>query len=348
MDNNKTYFTISFRNPVFVTDVGFRYTLNFTDILKHLLYKYDVFNIKLETIPLGYDGGGTISCLHLRGLDWVNGYDTLNQFGDSRVLEIITQRSAVNPNSQSFISNTNAIMFRRPSDPSTVVLEFFFTDMNGNFLPRLSTNNQFTSVLSFTGVDAYKVSKPRKPLRYAYQNKPSAYWFLRSTDGENIDTNVDKQRIRRYTNVNLRSIIGNELFDKYKKFALVVRAVNGQRLDTTQTSYMTGNAWTNLWLSGNNLIFDTPSYTPNISMTGNPVSALQHYGLPVLIGYSSTPTRDDMYLEYVFLKPTYDTTDIVISYASQNALTIPPPNLTNTHPFPYFDITFEIIPVVDI
>lgn len=350
MDNNKTYFAITLRaadTAVFVANVGHRYTLNFTDILKHLLYKFDVFNVKLETIPLAYDGGTSSACLHLRGLDWVNGYDTLNQFGNSRVLEIIAQR-ANSVGQQSFISNTNAIMFRRPTNPAAVVLEFFFTDMDGNFIPRLTAFSFMPLVLSFTGVDVYKSSKPRKPLRYSYQNKPSAYLVLKSVDGINIDPNIDKQRIRRYMDVNLRSIIGNELYDKYQKFALVVRAVNSQRLDTTQTGYGSGNYQFTLWLSGSNLIFDTPPYTPNNSVTGNAVSSLQHFGQPVLIGYKGTaPSRDDLYLEYVFLKPSYDITDIVVSYSAGNTLDQAPAS-ANIQPFPYFDVTMEIIPVVDV
>ena len=350
MDNNKVYITLVARSTVpatFIAGVGVRFfNVNLLSFLKQNYYKYEAFNIKLESFhPLINSGSDLIYCLHLRGLDWINGYDTLNNYGNSRVLDIVGVGGFIA--GTNYVSNTGAIGFRRPENP-ILNLDFFFTNMDGTFYDRLNVNMGVNFVVSITGIDQYKVRNPSRGLSYDYQNKLSSILVLKSNDGvsiDPIDATATKERIKIYRNINLRSVIGSENYDKYDKFALVVRRNNFHQIPTNPLPYSIGNFWWTLWLSGSNLIFENPNFSPQTILNITSPSLLGHSSAPVMVAYN---TSVDTYFEYKFLKPSSDSTDIVINYSLMDVLGLAAANTATNDLFPYYDITFEIIPVVDV
>lgn len=343
MNNDKTYFTLIVNfNAGYVAGSGLRYNVNLLSLLSQNYYKYNAFNIKLEGMPSGYNNGGTgTNCIHLRGLHWINGYDTISpNYSESRVLEII------NGGIVNFTSNCNAIGFHRPSTPS-VTLEFFFTDMTGNFIDRI-TNISLSLIFSITGIDAYKVVNPSKGLRYDFQSKNTSTFNLHYYDGESIDpidATSTKGRARLFSNINLRSIIGSDKYDKYKKFALIIRRVSSRALNynNLSTYISTAGVWTTYWMSSNNINFEFPSYTNQGNLT---TPATEHLGEPILLGYNSTFT--DSYIQYTFIRPSNDITNFVIVTSLINSQYLAGANTTNNELFPDVLFNFEIIPVEDV
>lgn len=359
MDNNKSYFYISSNNATLITGVGLRFTnFNLYNILKHNFYKYNAFNLKLESFRhenanLGSDL--SVLCLHLRGLNWINGYDTSQSYPDSRVVEMISsvQNDVLEQTfGFNFISNANCISFYRPSIPTVQTLDFFLTSPSGQFYETIGGVRP-TYIFSITGIDAYKVVNPSKGLRLWVQNILSAKFSLNSSQGISIDP-VDstflKRRIYSFKNINFRSIIGNEMYNKYNKFALITRRIS--------TNYEGGLLYSSttlfgLFLSGSSLYFDTSSfsqYAPISTNSSNFTNAIQyHYYQPACIGLCTTNvgtgrTFSDIYVENIFLKPSSDVCDLVINYSPFNSFSLP--NFSsNQSPYPFFCIEFEIIPI---
>lgn len=350
MDNNKVYISLVARgfttnNIQYIPGVGIRFSnFNLLNFLKQNYYKYEAFNIKLESLCPFFNGNADyIYCFHLRGLDWMNGYDTLNNYGNSRVLDIVGFNQFVT--GTNYTSNTGAIGFRRPVNP-IMDLDVFITNMNGIFFDRINQFMEFKFVVSITGIDQYKVRSPSRGLRYDYQSKLSSTLVLRSSDGvsiDPIDTIATKGRIKIYKNINLLSVIGSENYHKYDKFALVVRRNNF--FATTGSTYATGNLWWSFWMSGSNLIFENPNYSRETMPLQISLGQFGHYSAPVLVAYNASV---ETYFEYKFLKPSSSLTDIVINYSSMNQVGIASANTANNDLFPYYDLTFEIIPVVDV
>jgi len=85
-------------------------------VIPYLYWNYTAFNIKLEsfcTRTNAYTGDNQYCLLHMRGLPWVNGLDTLQTYQDSRVIELVSFESTVQINNwtYSFPSNCNQTMF---------------------------------------------------------------------------------------------------------------------------------------------------------------------------------------------------------------------------------------------
>lgn len=352
MDNNKVYISLVARGLTgqgqYVPGVGIRYyNFNLLNFLKQNYYKYEAFNIKLEAIYPFFNvtaGDDYVYCMHLRGLDWINGYDTLNNYGNSRILDIIGLGNLLV--GTNYTSNTGAVGFRRPANP-IMDLDLFFTSIGGVFLDRLSTIMDLKFVVSITGIDQYKVRNPSRGLRYDSQSKLSSTLVLRSSDGvsiDPIDSTTTKGRIKIYKNINLLSVIGSENYHKYDKFALIVRRTNF--FSTTGSSYAPNNQWYAFYMSGSNLIFENPNFSKEtiISQASN-MGSLGHFSAPVLVGYN---TSVETYFEYKFLKPSSYMTDIVINYSLLSILGLATANTANNDLFPYYDLRFEIIPVVDV
>lgn len=342
MDNNKSYFYIICRQKFsFITGVGYSIpNFNLMNILKDKYNKYNAFNIKLEMHSLRYNGAVEAAhCLHLSGLNWINGYDTMQTLNNSRVIEIIAREG--NANTFTYFSNANAISFYKPSTP-TVNLVFFFTDMNGNYIDVISPILEITYIFSITGIDAYKVINPSKGLRYDMHNKLSASFFLKYYDGvsiDSIDSTATKGRIRLFKNINFRQIIGNEIYDKYRKFAFVVKRMFHE-IASGSTIYGAGNFWYSFYLSANNIYFDT--YPSNI-LPAITVINDKHFYNQYIIGTSGL--KNDCYIEYVFSKPSSDYTDFIISYSSSSGVFLPNATTTNNDLFPNITFLFEIIPI---
>lgn len=336
MNYDKSFFHLPLHvNEGYSATVGYVFrSINLYNILKNKYTRYNAFNIKLESVSAA---GVTIIpvMLHLKGLDWVNGYDTLNNYPDARVMEIV---GGVVSN---YLPNTNAISFRKP--PSNFVdLTIFFTDCDGNFIARPGTITEIALIFSITGIDAYRVVNPQKGIRYSYQNNLSSSLQLKSIDGisiDPIDTTYTKGRIKLFKNINLRTILGNEIFDKYEKFCLVTKFI---ALDTVSGSSLTGFFNFSFYFSGTNLFFDTPSLTP-YTVRSN-VTSLRDTE-PVCIGFSSGST--EIYIENTFFRPTTDIVDLTINFSYHTRLNLP--NFaTNNVTFPNYTIIFNIIPVVDV
>jgi hypothetical protein len=341
MDNNKSYFYIVCRQRFsFITGIGYSIpNFNLMNILKDKYNKYNAFNIKLEMHSLRYNGAiDAVHCLHMSGLNWINGYDTMQTLNNSRVIEIIAREG--NANTFTYFSNANAISFYRPSTPS-VDLVFFFTDINGNYVDVISPILEITYIFSITGIDAYKIHNPSRGLRYDIHNKLSASFFLKYYDGESIDpidTTATKGRIRLFKNINFRSIIGNEMYNKYRKFALVVKRMFHEIWGNIP--YGAGNYWYSFYLSANNIYFDTPpsNVLPSVSVVNS-----GHFYNQYIIGTSNL--KNDCYIEYVFSKPSSDFTDFIISYSVSGGVFLPNSTNTNNNLFPNITFLFEIIPI---
>ena len=284
----------------------------------------------------------------MKGLNWINGYDSIApNYCDSRVLEILQAGSGTSIDyTTSYLSNTNAIGFYRPSQ-FNVNLTLFFTTMNGVFFdnPDIVGGYRMPLIFSITGIDAYKVQNPSKGLRYNNQNKLSSTLSLRFYDGVSIDPDdsiATKGRIRLFKNINLRRIIGDELFNKYKKFALISRRTYAP-LGTT--NYSAGIYLFQYMLSANNILFEHPCYN---SDTIQNLITPQEFTNPVLIGFNNL--FKDTYIEYVFSKPLSDLTDITISvqYCLGTANGLALADNSNNNLFPDMNFLFEIIPVVDV
>lgn len=348
MNNDKVYLMFGLRTNVnFTAGVGHTYSVNLKRFLGFLWEKYNAFNIKLETTPYQFPLNNTEPfCIHMKGLNWINGFDSISpNYCDSRVLEIVQMGSRTSEDyTTSYLSNTNAIGFYRPSQ-FNVNLTLFFTSMNGVFFDNPDiANYRYPIIFSITGIDAYKVQNPSRGLRYSYQNNLSSVLSLRFYDGESIDPNdsiATKGRIRLFKNINLRRIIGDELFNKYKKFALISRRTYAP---VGTIGYSAGIYLLQYMLSANNILFEHPCYN---SDTIQNIITPQEYSNPVLIGFSEL--YKDTYIEYVFSKPLSDLTDITISvqYCLGTANGLASPDNSNNILFPDIRFLFEIIPVVD-
>lgn len=347
MNNDKTYFTvILIYTQNYVAGSGIRVSnLNLRTILGSIYDKYNAFNIKLESISPSFNNTNiTVSCLHLSGLQWINGYDSFApNYTNSRVLDIISRSGTTNVESNTnYISNANAIGFYKPSQ-FNVTLNFFWTDIDGVFFDRpLASFGECPFILSITGIDAYKILHPSKGLRYEYQNNLSSIFTLRYYDGvsiDPIDSTATKGRIRQFNNVNFRQMIGSEIYDKYNKFALITRRIFYNVI--SGTNFGTGTIAYQYYMSGNRLRFENPAYTTQTILT---INQTLHYNNPILIGYSGI-SNNDFYLQYVFDKPSGDTSDIIIQYSNIHNINYASANTTNNDLFPNVIFQFEIIPI---
>lgn len=357
MNNDKVYITFCIRPTLgFVLGKGCVFDINLYNILKYKFYKYNAFNIKLESIQGNFnEAGGTTGernyYLHLSGLNWINGYDTLTSYSDSRVLDVVAQQPFIgsqNAGVFSFVSNCNAISFYRPSTPS-VQLTFFYTDSNGLFYDRLNSGGDNLMTFSITGIDAYKVQNPSKGLRYSYQTNLSSTFTIKYYDGESIDpidTTATKGRIRIFRNINIKTIIGNENYYKYNKFALVARKTS-YFASSSGGAYATGNYWWTLWINFSNINFESDSVSNQTILGSGGLVPSYFYTYPQFVCSVSTTSfqRYETYYEYVFNKPSTDTTDLILAYTISNSLFLPAANTANNDLFPDFLVEFEIIPI---
>jgi hypothetical protein len=351
MNNDKVYLALNIRcmGTTYVPGVGTVMPINLYNILKQKYYKYNAFNIKLESYPHSFTDtssitGERVTYLHLSGLNWINGYDNLTQYSNSRVLEVISQNAFIVSNNTGFFtfhSNCNSIGFYRPSIPQ-VNLTFFYTDSNGLFYDKVNAfGGEFFFTLSITGIDAYKVQNPHKGIRYSYPNKASSTFTIKYYDGESIDDNdtiATKGRVRIFRNINIKSIIGNENYYKYNKFALIVRKV--VYFAIPGVSYANGNFFWNLWMNFDNVIFEFDNVNQQTIIGSTVPTYFKTYPQFICSLSGTVPLRIETYIENIFLKPTTDTTNLTIAYSTILGLGLPPPNNANDDLFPKFAVTF--------
>lgn len=371
MDNNKTYFYHQVAtNGTLVTGTGYVHTnLDLRRILGAKYDKYEAFNLSLEAYMTDSTASPATNratfCLHISGFPFMNNYyDSLNQYSSSRVIEVL---SGVNETVEAnqydahlyFLQNTHRISFYRPATPIIDRLVLFLTAPDGTLYERLGTTNLGTygCIFSITGIDAYRVRKIPRPLIYRGFNKPNPTLVLNSAYAVSIDpvdgVTATKKRIFRFNNVNWREIIGNDLYSKYEKFALVTRRTTVNYPVNANFSIGTGGSQMCLLLSGSNLLFEyKPSY--QFYATNTTVANL-HTGNFVVIGVTRSSlsggrNMKDCYVENIFYKPTEDIGTVTISYSQLSISTLQTAD-TATNPFVPFPILvahFEIIPVVDV
>ena len=354
MENNKRFFICPTGRGVITTGVGVSYpNFNLRRVLGSIYDKYEVFNLTLEGfMPEGGSKASTDDnafCLHVSGLPFMsNHYDSLQQNSSSRVVELMMW----DVQSWYFLKNIHKLQFYKPST-AVVSLTIFTTTMTGVVSERTNTvtsGTNFNLWFSITGNDAYRVRRIPKPLIYRGFNKANPTLVLNSnyaTSIDPIDATLPKKRIFRFENVNWRTIIGNELYDKYGKFALVVRRIANMPLNK---NYVNGFGTQPLYLSGSNLIFEN-AFEPIMNSTSEMIN-LHGGNYPVTIGQIRAPVQRDMYIENVFLKPFQDIGTITIHHSAINtnglAIGSNGPNMSSSSLYPTLVIHFEIIPVVDV
>lgn len=377
MDNNKSFFYYTtLTGGTFRTNVGItHYGLDLRRILGQKYDKFEAFNLAIEAVHL--DGGTNLDdravfCIHVDGFPFMNNYyDSLGTRSSSRVLEVVSQRGGdgvigsgsleSHLYSSNFLQNIHRIPFYKPNTP---VVDFttFVTSSNGTFYER-QNGTGYSLIFSITGIDAYRVRrlpKEMKPVVYKSFSKANPTLVLNSayaTSVDPIDTTNFKKRIFRFENVNWRRVIGEELYNKYDKFALVTRRLSISVINFNFSTNAVPNA--TLYLSGSNLIFENRSDGQFVTANTNATSL--HSAMPVIIGTiraqisasRALMTLVDSYIENVFYKPTQDIGHITIHYSDFNSVALAsastmPPDVTNSTPYPTLITQFEIIPVVDV
>jgi hypothetical protein len=363
MNNNKSYFFHTVQNRgTQIAGVGYaNFNLDLRSILGYKYDQYDAFNISMEAFMM--EGGSLQNsdnsnfAVHIRGFPWMNNYyDSLQQYSDSRVIEVCSANSAEDEErdvySAYFQKNIHQIAFYKPSTPIIPQFTMFITTPSGQFWEKLTnTSLGYMCCFCITGLDAYKVKRVPRPLVYRSYNRGNPTLVLNSayaTSIDPIDSTVFKKRIFRFDNVNWRQVIGNELYDRYKKFALVTTRLTSNYESST---YGMGNFYYALYLNGSNLVWEQTNNSPFVPAQSATVQL--HGGLPVYIGMLRTNQgllrhMKDCYIENVFSKPTQDIGSITIHWSLQNAIGLNTGvNMDSNFPFPTLISQFEIIPLVD-
>lgn len=366
MNNNKSYFYHAVLNNVTViSGVGAaNFNLNLRSILGYKYDMYDAFNISMEAFCL--EGGSLQNsdssnfAVHVRGFPWMNNYyDSLQQYSDSRVIEVCSGNSAEDEERDVygvyFQKNIHQIAFYKPNTPIIPQFTMFVTTPTGAFFERITnTTLGYMCCFAITGIDAYKVKRVPRPLVYRSYNKQNPRLILNSAYAvsiDPIDTTAFKKRIFRFDNVNWRQIIGNDLYDRYTKFALVTT-----RLSCNYESFLYGNGnfIYPLYLNATNLVWEQANNYPFVGSASTTIQL--HGGRPVYIGMLRANQGNlrhlkDCYIENVFYKPSDDIGSVTIHWSSQPSVSLitgaSGPNTTNNFPWPTLVAAFEIIPLVD-
>ena len=350
MDNNKRFFIYTTLTGTLVTGKGVvNYNVDLRRIIGSLWDKYEAFNISIEGFnPEGgnYSGNNrNASCVHLTGLPFMsNYYDSLQQYSTSRVLELVLWDLG----GWNFMKNVNKVAFYRPTTRIIPEWTTFLTNPAGGFDEYYGTNN-YHLMFCITGIDAYRIRRIPKPLVYRGFNKPNPMLTLNTsyaTSIDPIDVTATKKRIFRFDNVNWRTIIGNELYDKYEKFALVTRYMSNVALNNT---FGAGFPTFPIYLSGSNLIFEN-NFDP-FMWSNNQVVGL-HGNMPVCVACLRYGWAKDFYVENVFLKPFQDIGTLTLHFSALREQSLATgnngPTTSNNVLYPTLYIQFEIIPVVDV
>jgi hypothetical protein len=369
MDNNKSFFYYAGEAGTVTTGVGVvNSNLDLRRILGQKYDKFDAFNITMESyIQSGGVGEGTdsgVSCIHISGFPFMNNYyDTLNDYSNSRVIELFASAITENiPSEQGVnyqfqtLQNIHKVSFYKPNTPIINTLITFITSTSGTFYTRPNNGtNHFSCIFAITGIDAYRVRRIERPFPvYRSYTKPNPMLVLNSayaTSLDPIDPTFTKKRLFRFDNINWRQIIGNELYDKYDKFALVTRRFT---LNPTTSSFASATNSNTLFLSGSNLVFENRTDSQFVPVRTNVAvnNAIQfHSGVPVCIGlvrtFAGSRGMRDVYTENIFYKPTQDIGFITVNYSMTFFLNIAS-YASNNNTFPTLILHFEIIPVVDV
>lgn len=361
MDNNKSFFYYTSETVSATAGVGVVNTnLDLRRILGQKYDKFDAFNITMESYIL-INGLPTednvVACFHISGFPFMNNYyDTLNNYSNSRVIELISSATETNEQSANnqlhALQNIHKVSFYKPNTPIINTLITFITSTSGTLYAEPAGTGNFECIFAITGIDAYRVRRIERPFSvYRSFTKPNPMLVLNSAYAysiDPIDATATKKRIFRFDNVNWRQIIGNELYDKYDKFALITRRITTSASSAFFSAYNTYP----LYLSGSNLVFENRTDSQYVPVRTNVAvdNAIQfHNSVPACIGIlRATMQKRDYYIENIFYKPTQDIGYITINYSTWSLLNLAGANTANNNLFPTLTIHFEIIPVVDV
>jgi hypothetical protein len=366
MENTKSFFYYTTGLATETAGVGMvSASLDLRRVLGQKWDKFEAFNLGVEVFrpaSIAYTGEMAAVMCHVAGLPFMsNQYDSLGALNDGRVLEMFGVPSSDqfdNQQGMTFLQNINNVSFYRPS--SYIIPQFitFLTTMWGDMYPRYLSNGNYNICISITGIDAYRIRRIERPftVRRSY-SKQGAMLVLNSVNAvsiDPIDVTVVKKRMYKFSDVNWRTIIGTDLYDKYEKFALVTRRVS---VGTLPAESSFGNAEWVVFITGSNLFFETTSIIQSnwVNLTNNdPNNAIsRNYSCPTLVANHHTLHQlarggKDYYIENVFYKPPTDIGDIVVCCSAYGYFGLTSANTSNSFIFPATTIVFEIIPVLDI
>ena len=248
MNHNKNYFL--FYTSTYTTNDGTALVRNMSlrYMLGQLYDKYNAFSIKLEGFLCRAANTTVVEddflLLHLEGLPFFNGFDTCPNYNNSRVLEMIDYAGA--GNGYNFISNCNAVSFWKPSTEN-FDFRLFHTRVSDETI--LVTNDDVSFVFSVTGIDKFKVIHPTRDIIVPRLVSTNTYNLMLSTHKATVVGT--RNRAFRFSNVNLRAIIGSDYY-KYKKFALITRQYVMLEVNTNYTQTFSGFLMGNVLISGFN------------------------------------------------------------------------------------------------
>jgi hypothetical protein len=350
MNYNKNYFTV-YNTGVIVND-GTGLVINNMSvryILGYLYDRYTAFTIKLEGFVSRLAASTAIEddflLMHLEGFNFMNGFDTCQLYGNSRVLEMI-DFSTVSNRGYNFISYCNGVNFRKPST-DRINFKMYFTRLTNE--SRLINADDASFIFSITGIESYRIKNPEKyPLIPRLSTIQTSNLTLSTRNAISIDS---RNRAFLFKNVNLRNIIGSD-YDKYSKFALITRAYGLSEYNgNLYYGAFSGFAHSNIMISGFNFICPSlAQYVARGTITEqNEISAIHPtpscISCQVVYGTGNPTSYKETYVENAFEKSS-DIIDTAISNTQVYSYTLVPVNTGNSQLFPHYTFQFDIIPLI--
>ena len=338
MEHNKGYFTISSETGNTVLTDGLLYTINLMEILGGVYDKYNAFSIKLEQYICRTAQIAVIAddflLLHMSGLNFFNGYDTLSNYNDTRVIELLSFEN--NNNGFNFISSCNGSCFWKSRN--IIQIKTFYTRISNGSL--IVNNDNTLLMFSITGLEQYKIYNPSKGIVLRQNTMRKAQLNINTLNAVSLDT---RNRVFQFNNISLRNIIGLD-YDKYKKFALITKSIGYSEYELNYRQAISGLNSFRLTLSGLNW------YRPNRFITTT-FSDMGHTKPDTNIGFGTfnsvvNKTITETYIENIFEKQS-DIISLILAIGDLYQYRLMPVNAGTTTKFPHFDIDFDIIPIID-
>lgn len=335
MNYNKKYFNL-YSNLGTITTTGVNFNFNAKTLLGELYDKYTAFSIKLESYRSGITNTTVVEddylLLHMKGLDFFNGFDSSILYNDSRVVEILDFANA--NQGINYISNCNAINFRRPSSLN-LTLSLFYTRITTD--TTIIVNPETISyVFSISGIEKYKVKQDNQIIQIPRFPTVKTINFTLNTA---FATAIPGLRGRAYTynNFSLISLIGSDLLRRYKRFNLITKYT---MVIENATGYRAGGSLfdaSNILMSGLNWV------NPSI-INANGMQTV-HTSSPSIIAQVryTNGTYRETYIENPFVVSSYDST-LTISHSALNNVALISIGGTTVN-YPTLIINFDIIPI---
>lgn len=273
MKYDKIYFNL-YSNLGTVTTTGINFNLNMKYLLGELFDQYRAFSIKLEGFRSGITNTAVIAddylLLHMKGLEFFNGYDSSILNNDSRVIELLDCANAAG--GYGFMSNTNAINFTRPSTHN-VTLSLFFTRITSDD-PIIVNPEGISYIFSITGIETYKINNIKLITTIPRIQLINSINF--TLNAKDAITSGTRGQTYTFTNINLYALIGSDFLRRYKRFNLITKyigyidAIAGYlpagNVNSVGNIIMSGLNWVKPSIINNNLL--TSAHTDTIAIIG--------------------------------------------------------------------------------